>query len=163
MFSTDTNVLTWIVACGGWLVAVFVAWLGYAERRASQQADLLLKTVAHFEGGTQKRSIGIALVEGLLGKRAEHKGVLVPLLTNQFVYLLLHPEVKPSPHEERNLVRIFQLLASTPALVRDHHYSWCEAGDAIYRRLEGECSGLVVSEPTLKLWRKTLGHEKSVA
>jgi hypothetical protein len=160
---TDTNVLTWVVACGGWLVAVFVAWLGYAERKASQEADLLLKTVAYFEGGTQKRSIGISLIEGILGKSAQHRGVVVPLLVNQFVYLLLHPEVKASVHEERNLVRIYQLLASTPNLSQEHHYSWCEAGDAIYRRLEGECSGLLISEPTLRLWKKGLGHEKSAA
>jgi len=155
----DLNLLTWIIACGGWLVAMFLAWLGFAERKATQEADFLLKTVAYFEDGTQKRSIGIALIEGLLGKKAKHIGVLLPLLTNQFVYLLLHPDVKASAHEERNLVRIFQLIAATPRLPENHHYCWCEAGDAIYRRLEGEKSGLLISEPTLRLWQKKLGHD----
>lgn len=160
----DANALKWGIACGGWLVAIFLAYLGYAERRASQKADLLLKTVAYFEGGTQKRSIGIALVEGLLRKNPEHVAVLVPLLTNQFVYLLLHPDVKDSVHEERNLVRLYQLLKQIPSLraQQEHHSSWCEVGDAIGRWFGGERSGLRVSEQTLKLWLKGLGHSEPI-
>ena len=160
----DANVLKWIIACGGWLVAIFLAYLGYAERRATQKADMLFKTVAYFEGGTQKRSIGIALVEGLLRKNSEHIAVLVPLLSNQFVYLLLHPAVKDSVHEERNLVRLYHLLKQIPSLCaqQEHHDSWCEVGDAINRWLDGERSGLRVSEPTLKLWLKGLGHSESI-
>jgi hypothetical protein len=158
----DANALKWIIACGGWLVAVFLAYLGYAERKANQKAELLLKTVSYFEGKTQKRSIGIALVEGLLRKNSEHIGVLVPLLTNQFVYLLLHPDVKDSVHEERNLVRLFHLLEEIPSLraQQEHHDSWCEVGDAIGRWFGGERSGLRISEPTLKQWLKTLGHSE---
>ena len=145
----DETVLKWVIACGGWLVAIFLAHLGYAERRASQKADLLLKTVSYFEGGTQKRSIGIALVEGLLRKDSEHARVLVPLLTNQLVYLLLHPDVEDSVHEERNLVRLCRLLEQIPSLPsqQEHHNSWCEIGDAIGRWFGGERSGLRVSEP----------------
>lgn len=161
----DPNILKWTIACGGWVVAIFLAYLGYAERKSGQQADLLLKTVAYFEGGTQKRSIGIALVEGLLQKNSNHAGVLVPLLTNQFVYLLLHPDVKESIHEERNLVRLFNLLSSTPSLrtQREHHDSWCEVGDAIGRWFNGERSALRLSEPTLKLWLRELGHSEPIA
>lgn len=154
----DGNLLKWIIASGGWLVALFLAYLGYLERRAAQQADLLLKTVDHFEGGAQKRSIGIALVEGLLQKQPKHLGVLVPLLTNQFVYLLLHPEVKDSVHEERNLVRLVVLLKQTPGLKEKHNHSWCEIGNAIERRQNGEKSGLKIAEPTLALWKRGFGH-----
>src|SRR5437762_14139571 len=116
----NTDTIKWTIACGGWLLAVILAYLGYLERRANQRSELLLKTVSYFDGGTQKRSIGIALIEGLLQKDAEHRQVLVPLLANQFVYLLLHPDVKASPHEERNLVRLFFLLAATPKLRTEH-------------------------------------------
>ena len=156
--TSDTNFLTWMIATGGWAVAIFVAWLGYRERRDLQQSERLLKTVAYFEGGTQKRSIGLALVEGLLNLKDSHASILVPLLTNQFVYLLLHPEVKNSVHEERNLVRIFQLLSQVTDLSTRHHYSWCEVGDAISRRLDGEESGLLIAAPTLRMWLKALGH-----
>ena len=149
--------MTWAIACGGWLIAVLLTYLGYLERRASQQSDLLLKTVAYFEGKTQKRSIGIALVEGLLRKNPKQRDVLIPLLTNQFVYLLLHPDVSESVHEERNLVRLYNLLADTPNLKQDYHHSWCEIGDAITRRSGGECSGINITEPTLNQWRKKLG------
>ena len=160
----NASTIQWVVACGGWLVAIILAYLGYAERRASQKMDLLLKTVAYFEGGTQKRSIGIALVEGLVRKNPEHVGVLVPLLTNQFVYLLLHPDVKDSVHEERNLVRLYHLLKQIPSLraQQKHHDYWCEVGDAIGRWFGGERSGLRISEPTLRLWLKGLGHSEPI-
>ena len=161
--TSDTNFLTWIVASGGWIVAIFLAWLGYRERRELQHTERLMKTVAYFEGGTQKRSIGLALVEGLLSLRDSHAEVLIPLLANQFVYLLLNPEVRNSVHEERNLVRIFVLLSRVSDLQSRHHDSWCEVGDAIYRRLEGEQSGLSIAEPTLRLWRKKLKHSEKEA
>lgn len=154
--------IKWFVACGGWLVAVVLAFCGYLERRAAQRADLLLKTVAYFDGGTQKRSIGISLVEGLLRKDARHREVLIPLLNNQFVYLLLHPEVKDSVHEERNLVRLFFLLQRTPQLRARHYHSWCEIADAIERRLNGEASGLSISSVTVKLWRRDLGINEPI-
>lgn len=154
----DGNVLKWIIACGGWFVAVFLAYLGYQERKEQQKADLLLKTVAYFGGGSQKRSVGIALVEGLLHKDSRHVRVLIPLLANQFVYLLLHPNVKDSVHEERNLIRLFSLIRDTPRLQEEHHHSWCEVGNAIGRRLEGEESGICISEQTLRSWLECLGH-----
>ena len=154
----DSNLLKWILALGGWVISIFVVYLGYLERRSTQEVDFLLKTVAYFEGGTQKRSIGIALIEGLLHKNSRHQGVLVPLLTNQFVYLLVHPDVKNSVHEERNLVRIFSLLEHTPNLKSRHYCSWCEMGEAILRRRNGESSSLVVSTSTLDAWSKALGH-----
>jgi hypothetical protein len=153
----DQNMIMWAIACGGWLIAVLLAYLGYLERKANQQSELLLKTVSYFDGGTQKRSIGIALIEGLLQKDAQHRQVLVPLLTNQFVYLLLHPDVKASPHEERNLIRLFFLLAATPNLRTEHFDSYGEIADAIARRLDGEASGIIISQPTLDLWTKKLG------
>jgi len=156
----DGEFVKWAIACGGWLLAVLLALLGYLERRANQQSELLLKTVAYFEGKTQKRSVGIALVEGLLHKNPKHRDVLVPLLTNQFVYLLLHPDVAASVHEERNLIRLYNLLTDTPNLKQTHYHSWCEIADAIGRRSGGECSGITITEPTLNQWRKNLGIPK---
>ena len=160
----DADTIKWSIACGGWLLAIVLAYLGYLERRANQRSELLLKTVSYFDGGTQKRSIGIALIEGLLKKDAEHRQVLVPLLANQFVYLLLHPDVKDSPHEERNLVRLFFLLAATPNLRSEHFEAFGDVADAISRRLDGETSGLTITRPTLNSWQKKLGlseHEKA--
>ena len=158
----DASLLTWIIACGGWAIAIFTTYLGYAERREIRKADLLLRTVSYFEGGTQKRSIGIALVEGMQTSDKANLGVLVPLLVNQLVYLLLHPDVKDSPHEQRNVVRIYLLLKSIFANLefrKQFTMSWCEVGDAIGRRLEGETSGLDISKITLLMWLKELGHE----
>ena len=150
------QIVTWSIAVGGWLIALITTFLGYLERRRTQERELLLQNVAYFDGGTQRRSIGIALIEGLIRRRRQHRDVLLPLLANQFVYLLCHPEVKQSVHEERNLVRLYRLLSETPEFADRFHEVWCDVADAIERRLGGEKSGLLITEVTLSYWKKGL-------
>lgn len=152
--------IQWVIGIGGWVVAIVLAVLGYLERRRQRDTDLLLKTLRYFEGGTQKRNIGIGLVEGIWSKEEKHRPVIIPVLVNQFVYLLLQSNSKEVIHEERNLIRIAQLLMNDPNLKNTNHESYCEMVDAIARKYsDPERGGLRITRPTLKMWAQKLGGE----
>ena len=154
----EAKILTLIVAAGGWIVVIIQTWIGYLERRNSHKDEILLKSVDYFTGGTQKRSIGISMVEGMIKTNKEYYPVIVPLLANQFVYLLLQSDTASPIHEERNLVRIYLLLKeminSNEGLFYD---AKCEILDAMHRRLEcNEKSSLNISSQTIELWQNEL-------
>src|SRR5258708_5141214 len=107
-----TEIITIILACGGWVVAILQATLAFFERKKEKNDGILLKTVEYFTGGSQKRSVGISLIEGLIKEKRTYHEIVAPLLANQFVYLLLSSDSDSAIHEERNLVRIFFLLKS---------------------------------------------------
>ncbi len=154
----ETNILALLIASGGWIVVTIQTLLSYWERRKTHNDSILLKATEYFTGGTQKRSIGISLIEGMIKSNKKYFDVVIPLLANQFVYLLLQSETKSPIHEERNLVRIFFLLSgmisSNEKKYRDDIH---EVLDAIYRRFdENKKSTLNISEETLLLWQKRL-------
>ena len=150
----------WAVAGGGWILAIVTLLFNYLERRQTREEERLASTLNYFDGGSQKRSIGIALLEGLWFKKKRHHDVIVPLMANQIVYLLLSTD-SHDPHQERNLVRLFHVFASIPNLKQKYHERWGDVADAIYRKLEGEKGGLPVSEATLKIWRDWLNVTQS--
>jgi hypothetical protein len=106
----ETKILTLIIAAGGWIVVIIQAILGFVERQKKHDDDILLKATEYFSGGTQKRSIGISLIYGMIRTNKKYNDVIIPLLSNQFVYLLLQSDTERPIHEERNLERIFILL-----------------------------------------------------
>lgn len=152
------QVTQWIVASGGWLVAILTLVIGYSERRQAREEERLGRTLDYFGGGSQKRSIGIALIEGLWVKNAQHHDVIVPLVANQLVYLLLSTE-SIDAHNERNLVRLFMIFKSIPNLNEKYWDRRCDVADAITQRLEGVKRGIPVSSVTLKMWMKDLGED----
>jgi hypothetical protein len=156
----DKDLLNIIVAAGGWVVAVITVVLGYRERKSAREEDLLGKTLAYFDGGSQRRSIGISLLEGIWIRKKSCHAVVVPLIANQIVYLLLSTDSHDA-HNERNLVRLVMLLRQVPDLQANFYDRWGDVCDAIGRKYEGHADGkgIPVSKPTLKLWAKGLGHE----
>lgn len=60
----DVEYVKWVIASGGWIVALFTVWIGYRERRDAREEETLREALGYFTGGTQKRSIGIAFLEG---------------------------------------------------------------------------------------------------
>jgi len=154
----ETKILTLIIATGGWIVVIIQTFLGFAERQNKHKDDILLKAAEYFTGGTQKRSIGISLIEGMIKSNKKYYDVIIPLLSNQFVYLLLQSDTKSPIHEERNLVRIYFLLKHMINSNKSkYHHDNCEVLDAIGRRLDGdEKSTLTVSIQTLELWKKEI-------
>lgn len=160
--TTDINIMKeqitqWILASGGWLVAILTLMLGYRERKQAREEERLAQTLDYFGGGSQRRSIGIALLEGLWVNKPRHHDVIVPLVANQIVYLLLSTE-SADAHNERNLVRLFTILKSVPNLNEKYWNRRCDVADAIYRKLEGEKKGIPVSTPTLNSWIKAIGE-----
>jgi hypothetical protein len=152
----EIKLLTLIIAAGGWIVVIIQTLLGFLERQKKHKDDVLLKAIEYFTGGTQKRSIGISLIEGMIKTDTKYYDVIIPLLSNQFVYLLLQSETKSPIHEERNLVRIYFLLKQMiNSNKTKYHHDNCEVLDAIGRRLDGnEKSTLIVSSQTLELWKQ---------
>lgn len=127
----------WLIAGGGWLVAIFTLALGYLERRQAREEERLGRTLDYFVGGSQRRSIGIALIEGLWVNKQRHHDVIVPLIANQIVYLLLSTE-SVDAHNERNLVRLIMILRSIPNLQAKYPGRWGDVCDAIQRKLDGK-------------------------
>jgi hypothetical protein len=148
----------WVIAGGGWLVAGITIFLGYFERRQAREEERLAGTLDYFVGGSQRRSIGIALIEGLWINKPRHHDVLVPLIANQIVYLLLSTESLDA-HNERNLVRLIFIFKAIPNLRTKYYDRWADVCDAITRKLDGEEKGIAMTPTTLKLWAKDLGFE----
>ena len=152
--------IAWVVAAGGWLVALFEYYLGDRERRAQRDDELLAQTLAYFDGGTQRRSIGLALVEGIWIRQKKQLDVIVPVLINQTIYLLLSSESKDAVHEERNAIRLLHLLDRAIPLTSQPGEHRPEILDAILRKCCGEGKqGVDLTEPTLKSWFKRLGGD----
>jgi len=155
----DNGVLTFIIAAGGWLVALGQVIFGHLERQQKRNDELLLKTAEYFKGSAQERNIGISLIEGLIKSRKHQYGVIIPLLANQFIYLLIQTS-ETSADEERNLVRIFILLNELIHTDQiKYHYEKCEVLDAIGRRIDEdypEKSAIDISDVTLKMWKQKL-------
>jgi len=153
----DRELVTVLVAGGGWFVAVLTVAIGYWERKSAREEERLSTTLAYFEGGSQKRSIGVALLEALWLPKKRHHHILVPVLSNQIVYMLLVTESKEA-HQERNLIWMLSIFSEIPNLRDKFHERWADVGDAIYRKLQGEQGGVELSEATLKRWQSILGY-----
>ena len=144
-----------ILASGGWVVAIVALIIGYRERKQSREEERLGQTLDYFGGGSQKRSIGIALIEGLWVKNPRHHDVIVPPVANQIVYLLLSTESLDA-HNERNLIRLFMIFKSIPNLRERYDLPWGDVADAINKKLEGEPKGIALTPSTLNAWMKAL-------
>ena len=162
------QVAQWIVAGGGWLVAIVTLVIGYLERRQAREEDRLGQTLDYFVGGSQRRSIGIALIEGLWVNKPRHHDVIVPLVANQIVYLLLSTE-SIDAHNERNLVRLIFILNAIPELRRKYYRTWGDVMNALDLKLKGEAKGMPMNRATLELWRQAflgeakIGHEVTIS
>jgi hypothetical protein len=119
----DKELLGFVAAAGGWIVAVITLVFGYLERRSAREEERLAKTMDYFDGGSQRRSIGISMIEGVWVKNPRYHSVLVPLIANQIVYLLLSTDSHDA-HNERNLTRLVMLLKGIPNLKEQYFERW---------------------------------------
>jgi hypothetical protein len=154
----NKDIITVVLGAGGWLVAAGTLVTGYLERKSAREQDRLGKTLDYFDGGSQRRSIGISMLEGVWLNNRRYHSVLVPLVANQIVYLLLSTDSHDA-HNERNLVRLVMILKGILNLKERHHERWADVCDAIYRKYEGESKGIPIAKPTLALWAKSLDYE----
>jgi hypothetical protein len=111
----SNEVITALIGASvGVTIAVIQAVLGYLERKRSKRDSYLFQAFQYFDGGTQRRNIGVAIIEGLWQEAPHLQGLFVPLLVNQAIYLLLGSEQSEAPNEQDNLRRIMGLV-TTPA------------------------------------------------
>lgn len=80
------------------------------ERTRSRHEEHVIRALDYFTGHTQRRNVGIAIVEGYWHTAPDLRGVLVPLLVNQAVYLLEESNQADAVHEADNCRRIVDLL-----------------------------------------------------
>lgn len=140
-----------IVASGGWIFAALQVWLGYNERKHAVTEQHLFEALSWFSGKTQRRNIGISVVEGYWDEIPHLRGILISLLVNQAIYLLRESKQRESEHERNNLCRIMRLLLNFTNLKEHspHQHKWLvEAIDQC--RIE-ECDrGVIIDKAVLK-------------
>lgn len=101
-----TVVIAFVAALVGWGLAV---WQFFGNQNL-RIWELMLESLRWFEGGTQRRSIGIALVESKWDVHKEFRGRWASILMNQAIYLLTREKHRDAIHERANLYRIMNLL-----------------------------------------------------
>jgi len=117
-----------------------------AER--AKLRDVLYESLKWFEGGTQNRSIGIAVVRTSWELHPEFHKLWIEVLANQVIYLLAAQEPKDRPHENENLRRIMETLLRESALIDTETYRiLC---DTIRRKSNGEITEGLPLTPNLK-------------
>lgn len=93
--------------------------LQWQTRVRTLKDNRVLKASEYFTGGSQSRSVGISMIEGMITS-PRYVGVLIPMLYYQLVYLLIaaNPTSKEGKikgsrlHEVKNLHRILDLLCA---------------------------------------------------
>jgi hypothetical protein len=157
---STTEIIAVIVALGGWGTALLQYYLGYRERRDQREDALLAQTLKCFEGKSQRRSVGISLVEGLWAPKMKKMNILVPVLVNQIVYLLHSSKSVDAVHEERNLIRLLTLLKRCIPKTTSPNEYYPEILDAILRKdLNHQEKGIPLSIQTLRIWYEKFGGD----
>jgi hypothetical protein len=124
----------------------------------------MLDALEHLTGGSQKRSVGIALIEGLWYDGHPFDRAILPALVNQAVYLLFETRVGDSRHQIHNWLRIMELILSVPP-ERKFHNLYCELADALETRsneTEMPKRGIKIAPPTSSLWLKKISEHASL-
>ena len=153
-----------IVALSSSAVAIILAMSGFVERRSDRKRETMLNALEHLTGGSQKRSVGIALIEGLWFDGHPFDRAILPALVNQAVYLLLETRSGGRRHQIHNWFRIMNLILRVPPK-REFHDLYCELADALLRRSEeAEMPnvGIEIAPPTSKMWLKKISEHASL-
>jgi len=116
------------LAALGAIIAFFLTryWVTRDRKLAAENADkaklrdVLYQSLRWFEGGTQNRSIGIAVVQTSWETHPEFQKLWIEVLANQVIYLLAAQEPKDRPHEYENLRRMLDILAQQKSLLDSH-------------------------------------------
>lgn len=123
------------------------------ERQRDKRDTYLFEALKWFTGGTQKRNVGISIVEGYWTEIPHLKGILVPLLANQAIYLLTQSEQDTALHEYDNLNRIMVLLIEFEEKHKFRGY-YDQILHAIEKSQRGSvANGIKVDSNTLESWK----------
>jgi len=130
----------------------------FARREADRLRlrDILYESLKWFEGKSQKRSIGIAVVATSWPHYPEFQPLWMEVYANQAIYLLTASEQGEKLHEQDNLRRILDALATNRALITPaSRRILC---DTIAAKLRGDISGgLTLSDGLARSLTEWLG------
>ena len=131
-FTLAEEILSYIGTLGiGSIITLLVNSSLKKEELKIKRWERLIESLHWFEGRTQKRSIGIAIVESGwdVKKNKEFQSKWTSVLTNQAIYLLTKEEKEEKKeeepfHEEQNLYRIINILIDKDfaAIQDNNHY-----------------------------------------
>ena len=109
----DDKIIGALIALGGTLVGVIVsAGYGYFQILSASKATYV-EAVRYMEKGSQRRSIGIALLaERIRSRRFRRQSVSI--LVGAGIYLLTESKRGTAQHELHNLDRIFDSIDGLP-------------------------------------------------
>jgi hypothetical protein len=127
-----------------------------AER--DNQREILYDSLRWFEGHTQNRSIGIAVVNTSWNTFPEFQKLWAEVLVNQAIYLLTASKQGDKQHEHDNLRRIMDMLVRNKAILSSD--SNTALRDTLDKKQKGQIDGGLTLTPTMKeqlpFWRKNL-------
>jgi hypothetical protein len=132
-----------------------------------RQEEHVLRALDYFTGHTQRRNVGIAIVEGYWSTTPSLQSALVPLLVNQAIYLLEESGQDDAPHEADNCRRIMNLIlrpdSVDPSLVNYYR----ELREAVNRKSEPKVGGpgrrgVSIDGKTLTDWKTKLDTKLAV-
>lgn len=153
----DTSVVSIVSTASSASVAIVLAVIAAAERYRQEKQNTLIRALEYLTGGSQKRSVGIALIEGLWHKKHPYYRAVLPALTNQAVYLLLVTKSK-GPHQSQNFLRIMNLLLSAPYDADFEAYFIQIIESLRLREQKTIPGGIDLEPPVAKCWIKKLAE-----
>jgi hypothetical protein len=143
------TIVALVVALGGWVLAGATTWLNYKTKTEEN----FYRALDWLSGGTQKRNLGIAAVEGSWHLRRVRR-LSTPLLCSSAVYLLLRSSESGSPNELNNLYRIMAMITGITKIRHEHEFHYRMLLDALAEKLSpGFSSGLDVPNEKVAEWR----------
>ncbi|TXI30055.1 MAG: hypothetical protein E6Q60_02390 [Nitrosomonas oligotropha] len=146
---------TLIIALGGWFFAILQFAFSHTENIRKNEADLLEKTLGYFVKGMLARSIAIGLVDGIWLQKKKFIDVILPVLISQANFLLT--EAEDSDQEQRNLIRLLDLIYRCLPYARDRGTELAEISEALISGARSE-KGVNLAKGTLRLWFEKLNN-----
>lgn len=167
---SPSNSIPLLVALGGWGIAVFSLLRNQKSLEEQKTKEQLFNALKWFEGGVQKRSIGISVIEAHWQTYKDLKPVWITLLTNQAIYLLTESSERDNDVERDNLDRIMNLILSVKELLENsipvqQRLNLYEAirnantmDDAGKNKEDKRPKGIFVKQTSHKMWMTGLEH-----
>jgi hypothetical protein len=121
--------------------------LALKEAYRARQRDILYESLKWFEGKTQKRSIGIAVVCASWNAHEEFRALWTEVFANQAIYLLMDSHQGDHAHERDNLRRIMEVLVREASLLDKNTRGFLSK--AIEEKLNPETQGGLTLTPEL--------------
>jgi hypothetical protein len=152
------SALSWIVAIGGWFVALLQFFFSYRERKVQHAEDYLERTLKYLISGPHQRAVGLSLIESVWLPKKERLDVIVPVLVSQFNHIMLEADESALAQEERNVVRLMLLLRRCLPFSRDQRHETAELQECILRKANHH-GGVPITIQTLRLWYEGVGGD----